>query len=111
MLSIILVVLIICISFENRSFLTANNILNILRTITGNLSGINVKATRVLIMVIVQVYAVIAGVLVSSQVMSGSFSFGSGWEMTVISAVIIGGASLSGGKGKITDTLQTRKTE
>ena len=37
--------------------------------------------------------------------MSGSFSFGSGWEMTVISAVIIGGASLSGGKGKITGTL------
>lgn len=71
----------------------------------ARLSGINVKATRVLIMVIVQVCAVIAGVLVSSQVMSGSFSFGSGWEMTVISAVIIGGASLSGGKGKITGTL------
>ena len=71
----------------------------------ARLSGINVKATRALIMVIVQVCAVIAGVLVSSQVMSGSFSFGSGWEMTVISAVIIGGASLSGGKGKITGTL------
>lgn len=71
----------------------------------ARLSGINVKATRVIIMVIVQICSAIAGVLVSSQVMSGSFSFGQGWEMTVISAVIIGGASLSGGKGKITGTL------
>lgn len=71
----------------------------------ARLSGINVKATRIIIMVIVQVCSVIAGILVSSQVMSGSFSFGQGWEMTVISAVIIGGASLSGGKGKVTGTL------
>ena len=34
MLSIILVVLILCISFANGSFLTANNILNILRTMS-----------------------------------------------------------------------------
>ena len=71
----------------------------------ARLSGINVKMTRIFIMIIVQLCSVIAGVLVSSQVMSGSFSFGQGWEMTVISAVIIGGASLSGGKGKITGTL------
>lgn len=71
----------------------------------ARLSGLDIKKTRVIIMIIVQVCSVIAGILVSSQVMSGSFSFGQGWEMTVISSVIIGGASLSGGKGKITGTL------
>lgn len=71
----------------------------------ARLSGLNIRKTRFFIMIIVQVCSVIAGVLVSSQVMSGSFTFGQGWEMTVISSVIIGGASLSGGKGKIIGTL------
>lgn len=72
---------------------------------SARLSGINVNFVKIAVMMIVQFCSAIAGILLSSQVMSGSFSFGKGWEMTAISAVIIGGASLSGGSGKIWGTF------
>jgi len=71
----------------------------------ARLSGINVSKVKVICMVVVQLCAALGGVLVSSQVMSGSFSFGKGWEMTAISSVIIGGASLMGGIGKVWGTF------
>lgn len=72
---------------------------------SARLSGINVKRIKIIVMIIVQFCAAFAGILLSSQVMSGTFSFGRGWEMQAISAVIIGGASLSGGSGKIWGTF------
>lgn len=71
----------------------------------SRLSGINVKRVKILVMTIVQVCCAVSGILLSSQVMSGTFSFGKGWEMIAISAVIIGGASLAGGKGKVWGTF------
>jgi ribose/xylose/arabinose/galactoside ABC-type transport system permease subunit len=71
----------------------------------ARLSGINVTRVKITSMVTVQLTAVLAGILTSSQVMSGTFSFGRGWELNVISAVIIGGASLSGGRGKVWGTF------
>ena len=71
----------------------------------ARLSGINVIATKVFIMVIIQICSVISGILVSSQVMSGSFTFGKGWEMMAIAAVVIGGTSFSGGIGKVRGTF------
>jgi ABC-type xylose transport system permease subunit len=41
----------------------------------------------------------------SGQGMAGSFSFGRGWELDVISAVVIGGSSMSGGIGTVWGTL------
>jgi ribose/xylose/arabinose/galactoside ABC-type transport system permease subunit len=71
----------------------------------ARLSGINVKKVKIIVMIVVQICSAISGVLVSSQVMSGAFSFGKGWEMTAISSVIIGGASLSGGIGRVSRTM------
>ena len=71
----------------------------------ARLSGINVKKVKIVAMMTVQVCAAISGILVSSQVMSGSSTFGRGWEMTAISSVIIGGASLSGGLGSVSRTF------
>lgn len=71
----------------------------------ARLSGINVKKTKIISMVIVQICCFISGVMLSSQVMSGTFTFAKGWDMTAISAVIIGGVALSGGKGKIRGTV------
>ena len=71
----------------------------------ARLSGINVKFVKIVCLVVVQLCAALSGLLVSSQVMSGAFSFGRGWEMTAISSAIIGGASLSGGIGKVWGTL------
>jgi len=62
----------------------------------ARLSGINVRRVKITVMVAVQVLAALDGTLVSSQVMSGSSTFGRDWEMNVIASVIIGGASLFG---------------
>lgn len=71
----------------------------------ARLSGINVSGVKITVMVVVQLCSALSGVLVSSQVMSGAFSFGKGWEMIAISSVIIGGASLMGGIGKVWGTF------
>jgi ribose/xylose/arabinose/galactoside ABC-type transport system permease subunit len=71
----------------------------------ARLSGINVSFVKTAGLVIVQVLAVLAGILVSSQVMSGNYTFGNSWGMTVISACIIGGTSIFGGIGKVWGTL------
>jgi len=38
-------------------------------------------------------------------VMAGSFTFGKGWELDVISAVVVGGTSFNGGVGTAWGTL------
>lgn len=66
---------------------------------SARLSGINVRKVRIIVMMIVQFCAGFAGIMMSAQVMSGTYTFGRGWEMDVIASVIIGGASLAGGLG------------
>lgn len=72
---------------------------------SARLSGINVSRVKIICMVVVQLCSALSGVIVSSQVMSGSFTFGKGWEMIAISSVIIGGTSLFGGIGKVWGTF------
>lgn len=71
----------------------------------ARLSGINVVRTKMITMVIIQVCCVVAGILLSGQVMSGTFTFGKGWEMTAISSVVIGGSSIAGGNGNVKGTF------
>ncbi len=71
----------------------------------ARLSGINVKKVKIIIMTVVQVLSAFAGIILSSQVLAGSSQFGKGYEMDVISSVIIGGASLNGGIGKVRGTF------
>lgn len=56
-------------------------------------------------MAIVSALAVLAGIMQSSQNMSGSDRSGMGWELDVIAAVIIGGTNLMGGAGRVWGTL------
>jgi sugar transport system permease protein len=72
---------------------------------SARLSGINVGKTKIIAFVTVQIFAVIAGFMTSGQVLAASYSFGRGWELDVISAVIIGGTSFSGGVGTVWGTL------
>lgn len=46
----------------------------------------------------------LSGVILSSQLSVGSPVFGTGLELSVITAIVLGGASLSGGKGSIVGT-------
>lgn len=72
---------------------------------SARLSGIHVFRSKVIVFAGVQLMCVLAGMMHSAQVASGSFSFGRGWEVDVISAVVIGGTSMNGGIGKPWGTL------
>lgn len=72
---------------------------------SARLSGINVFKTKAIVFSAVQVMCVLAAFMHSAQVASGSYSFGKGWEVDVISSVVIGGTSMAGGIGKPWGTL------
>ena len=72
---------------------------------SARLSGINVFKTKIIVFAAVQVMCVLAAFMHSAQVASGSYSFGKGWEVDVISSVVIGGTSMAGGIGKPWGTL------
>ena len=71
----------------------------------ARLSGIRVNRLKVVVMAAVSGLAALAGILQASQIQSGSAGTALGWELDVISAVIIGGASLAGGAGRVWGTL------
>lgn len=72
---------------------------------SARLSGINVFRSKAIVFVAVQLMCVLASFMHSAQVASGSYSFGRGWEVDVISSVVIGGTSMAGGIGKPWGTL------
>lgn len=65
------------------------------------LSGINAKKVKQMVYIITASLAAVAGILTSARFGVATSNTGSGSEMTVISAAVIGGASLTGGKGTI----------
>lgn len=72
---------------------------------SARLSGINVGGTKIFAFILVQILSVISGLMTSGQVMAGTYSFGKGWELDVISMVIIGGTSFTGGSGTVWGTM------
>lgn len=72
---------------------------------SARLSGINVFKSKFFVFTAVQLMSVLAAMMHSAQVASGSYSFGKGWETDVISSVVIGGTSMAGGIGKPWGTL------
>jgi len=71
----------------------------------ADLSGIRVKRVKMLGFIISAGLAGIAGILLSSRLGAALPTMGRGLELKVITAVILGGASLSGGYGKIPGAL------
>jgi ribose transport system permease protein len=69
------------------------------------LSGINSNRVKFIAFVFSGFTAALAGYLLSCQVGAALPQAGAGTEMLTISAVILGGVSLSGGKGKISGTI------
>lgn len=69
------------------------------------LSGIDSRKVKFGAFIISAVTASMAGFLLSAQVGAALPQSGAGTEMATISAVILGGISLSGGKGKISGTV------
>jgi ribose transport system permease protein len=68
-------------------------------------SGINSKKVVFLVFTLSGLFAACAGILSAARTFSGQFSVGEGAEMNAISAVVLGGTSMSGGVGRISGTL------
>jgi len=71
----------------------------------SRLSGINVNRVKKIVLGITAFLAALSGIMVSSEIMSGTATTAKGWELDVIAAVIIGGTSLMGGVGRIWGTM------
>lgn len=69
------------------------------------LSGIRVDRVVLLVYTLAGILAAVAGVLVTSRLDSAQPNAGSGYELDAIAAVVIGGGSLSGGRGTIVGTV------
>ena len=72
---------------------------------SANLSGINVRRVKIMVMVIAALSAAIIGLLQSARLGAGGSTIAVGLEFDAIAAVIIGGAALSGGKGTVWGTV------
>lgn len=80
------------------------------RLVGGNenvakLSGINVNKQKVLVYCFAGVMAALGGIIMAARIGSGSPSVGSGYELDVITAVVLGGTAQTGGVGGVKGTL------
>ncbi len=69
------------------------------------LSGVRAPRFKLLVYSISGLTAAIAGLVLSSRLMSGQPNAGVGFELDAIAAVVLGGASIAGGRGVIVGTL------
>jgi ribose transport system permease protein len=69
------------------------------------LSGISVERTKFIVYAISAFLASLAGLLTVGRTGVGTSNIGVGLELDAIAAVVIGGASLAGGKGSVLNTL------
>jgi len=72
---------------------------------TARLCGINVPALKVAVYSLAGLFVGLAGIYQFAKLKVGNPVSGVGLELKVIAAVVIGGASLSGGRGTILGTL------
>ncbi|HAP14964.1 MAG TPA: ribose ABC transporter permease, partial [Lactococcus sp.] len=69
------------------------------------ISGIKLNKVKILIYTISGVMASISGLIITSRLSSAQPTAGASYEMDAIAAVVLGGTSLMGGKGRLIGTL------
>lgn len=72
---------------------------------TARLCGINVPLTLVSVYTLAGFFVAVGGLLYFADVKNGNPSDGTGKELEIIAAVVLGGGSLSGGRGSIFGTI------
>lgn len=68
------------------------------------ISGIKLNKVKIVIYTISGMMAAISGLIITSRLSSAQPTAGASYEMDAIAAVVLGGTSLSGGKGRILGT-------
>ena len=71
----------------------------------AHLSGINVRRVKYLVYTLSGLFAGIAGIVMLSRTNSGQALAGKGFELDVLTAVVLGGVSVNGGQGKISNVV------
>ncbi|PKM49976.1 MAG: ABC transporter permease [Firmicutes bacterium HGW-Firmicutes-7] len=71
----------------------------------AELSGINVKGVTMLAFCSMSALAALAGVLYTSRLQSATPTAGLGFELDAIASAYIGGVAVSGGIGRVTNTI------
>jgi len=71
----------------------------------ARVSGISVTRHLIVVYTIAGVLAGLGGIITSARAASGQAGMGMSYELDAIAASVIGGASLSGGIGRITGTV------
>ena len=71
----------------------------------ARLSGVPVERVLMFVYSASAILAALGGVIMASQLKSGSPTYGNMYELYVIAAAVVGGAALSGGQGKMLGTL------
>lgn len=68
-------------------------------------SGIAVDRVKVIAFVLSGLMAAVGGLLMTSRLASARYDMASGWELDVITAVVLGGTDIDGGRGSILGTV------
>jgi ribose transport system permease protein len=71
----------------------------------ARLAGINVRRVTTAVYVIAGACAGLAGIIFAARVVSAQPTAGTGYELDAIAAVVLGGTSLAGGRGRLYGTL------
>ena len=71
----------------------------------SEISGIRIARVRLSIFMVVGAFTGVAALLISSRMWSANSGMKIGYEFDVIAAVVLGGRSLSGGRGSVANTL------
>jgi ribose transport system permease protein len=71
----------------------------------ARLSGVRPERLKLLVFIVTGLLTGLAGLILASLMNAGQPTAGRGFELTVVAAVILGGTSLSGGRGTLLGTL------
>jgi ribose transport system permease protein len=86
-------------SYGRRVLATGGN------AVAARFSGVDTRMITFTVLTVMGVVAAFAGMLMAGRLQSGRFTFGEGFELSVIAAVILGGTSLFGGRATVIGSL------
>jgi ribose/xylose/arabinose/galactoside ABC-type transport system permease subunit len=98
-LSLVAAVVLYRTPFGKRIYATGGN------RVAARMSGVNVDLATIIPYVLCSLSGVLAGLISLGYVSVGDSRTGMGYELGSIAAVVIGGASLAGGRGKVSGNI------
>jgi ribose transport system permease protein len=73
--------------------------------LTASIYGLNTNQIKVICFIVSAMFSAFGGCLVASRLAHPNVSYGQGLEMSVITAAVLGGASIYGGRGSMIRTM------